>query len=89
MAYYESLGSIVSIAVILPMLDILAVALRFVSRKRQRIPFEADDWLALAATVFGRLSRACVSPNYLKVLVVGLGITLVYGKSRLCNSTIL
>lgn len=58
MVYYASVGSIVTVAVALPLLDTLAVILRFLARKKQRVLLQADDWLALAALVIQTSSCA-------------------------------
>ena len=51
MYYYQSQASILSVAIALPLLDTLAVLLRFCVRRKQRQPLLADDWLTLPALV--------------------------------------
>lgn len=49
--YYMSPGHVIAAAVALSVVDIVAVALRFWTRKIQRQPPKADDWLMIPATV--------------------------------------
>ena len=49
--YYEKPGFNVAAAVVLPMVDIIAVALRFFTRRKQRLPIGIDDWLTIPALV--------------------------------------
>ena len=51
MYYYQSRPSILSVVVALPVLNIVAVALRIYVRKKQRQSLLADDWLTLPALV--------------------------------------
>ena len=62
-AYYQTPGHVLAVAILLPILDIVAVALRFYARRKRRLPLGPDDWLTLPATV----------------LVIGAGATLVTG----------
>ena len=50
-AYYQTPGHIIAMATVLPVLDILAVALRFYTRRKQRLPLKADDWLLIPAVL--------------------------------------
>ena len=51
MYYYQSQASILSVAIALPLLDTIAVLLRFCVRRRQRQSLLADDWLTVPALV--------------------------------------
>ena len=50
-AYYQSPGHVIAASTVLPVLDILAVSLRFYARRKQRLAFAIDDWLTLPALV--------------------------------------
>lgn len=52
MYYDDSKASVISTAIALPLVDTLAVLLRFHVRRKQRQPLLADDWLTLPALVF-------------------------------------
>lgn len=62
MLYYESPGSVLSIATVLPLVNILIVALRFSVRKDQRQPLLVDDWLTGPALVRGDCCRNSAQP---------------------------
>ena len=49
--YIRSPATIIAIAVLLPVLDIIAVAMRFITRRVQRLQLQTDDWLTLPALV--------------------------------------
>ncbi|KAF2855811.1 hypothetical protein T440DRAFT_551145 [Plenodomus tracheiphilus IPT5] len=51
-AGYTSPGSLIAICVVLPVLSILAVALRFYTRKRSKSSLKLDDWILLPALSF-------------------------------------
>ena len=46
-----SVQSTLAIAIVLPLLDAIIVALRFYTRKSQNLPLQSDDWFTLAALV--------------------------------------
>ena len=48
---YIAPGEVWSLGIVLPIVATVIVALRFNARRRQRLPFGADDWLILAANV--------------------------------------
>ena len=50
-AYYQKAEHVIAAAVILPVLDLIAVGLRFYTRRKQRISPQADDWLTIPALV--------------------------------------
>ena len=49
--YYNSPSAILAVAIALPILDAIAVALRFYTRRLQRLPLLIDDWLTVPALV--------------------------------------
>ena len=51
MHYYQTPAAVVTLAVILPLIDVVAVGLRFYARRKQRLPLQADNWLTLPALV--------------------------------------
>ena len=51
MYYSQSQASLLSVAIALPLLDTLAVLLRFCVRRKQHQSLLADDWLTLPALV--------------------------------------
>ncbi|KAI0025165.1 plasma membrane protein Pth11-like protein [Xylariomycetidae sp. FL0641] len=67
--YYDTPGHVIAAAVALSVVDIAAVTLRFLTRKSQKQPLKADDWLMIPATLF-------------QLATVGIGICLVYGVSK-------
>ncbi|KAI1643734.1 uncharacterized protein F4817DRAFT_348821 [Daldinia loculata] len=64
--YYQTPGHVIAAGMVLSLVDILAVMLRFMMRKKERQPLKPDDWLLLPATL----------------LTTGVGICLVFGVSR-------
>ncbi|MCJ1405167.1 hypothetical protein MMC11_008393 [Xylographa trunciseda] len=61
--FYNSPAAVVTVGIILPVLDALAVALRFHTRRIQRLPLLTDDWLTIPALI----------------LSIGIGATLIAG----------
>lgn len=49
--YYETAGHAMAASVALPVVDIIAVALKFRIRRIQKQPWKADDWCLVPATV--------------------------------------
>ncbi|KAK2611831.1 hypothetical protein N8I77_005153 [Diaporthe amygdali] len=49
--YYETAAHVIAASVALPVVDILAVALKFKVRRIQKQPLKADDWSLVPATV--------------------------------------
>lgn len=49
--YYETAGHVIAASVALPVVDIIAVALKFRIRRIQKQPWKADDWCLVPATV--------------------------------------
>ncbi|KAI0157915.1 hypothetical protein GGR52DRAFT_576885 [Hypoxylon sp. FL1284] len=64
--YYMRAGHTVAVAIALIIVDIIAVGLRFWTRRVQRNPPRADDWLMIPATI----------------VTIGIGIDQLYGVSR-------
>ncbi|KAI0556236.1 plasma membrane protein Pth11-like protein [Xylaria curta] len=64
--YFETPGHVIAASIVVPVVDLLALAIRFHIRRRLRHGLKADDWLILLATV----------------LTLGMGITLIYGVAR-------
>ncbi|KAI1481085.1 hypothetical protein F4774DRAFT_56141 [Daldinia eschscholtzii] len=64
--YYQTPGHVIAAGMVLSLVDILAVMLRFMVRKKERQPLKPDDWLLLPATL----------------LTTGVGVCLVFGVSR-------
>lgn len=48
---YATPETIIAVSVIFPVLSIIAVALRFHTRRLQKTGFQIDDWLILPALV--------------------------------------
>ena len=46
------MSAALALAVTLPILDALAVALRFFTRRKQGVPLCVDDWLTVPALLF-------------------------------------
>ncbi|KAK4169820.1 plasma membrane protein Pth11-like protein [Cladorrhinum sp. PSN259] len=65
-AYYQTPGHVVAAGVVLSLVDITAVSLRVLARKKQKQAFRWDDWFIIPAMLF----------------TVGIGIILVYGVSQ-------
>ncbi|KAI0975161.1 plasma membrane protein Pth11-like protein [Xylaria arbuscula] len=61
--YFETPGHVIAASIVVPLLDLLALAIRFHIRRKLKHGLKADDWLILLATV----------------LTIGMGITLIYG----------
>lgn len=51
MYYYETPSHNIAAGIILPVVDIIAVGLRFWVRTKQKQALKADDWLLVPATV--------------------------------------
>ncbi|GAW17636.1 hypothetical protein ANO14919_070960 [Xylariales sp. No.14919] len=67
MRYYATEpGYVIAAAVLLPLLDIAAVALRFWARAKQKKAMKADDWLMVPATI----------------LVTAIGAAITFGVAR-------
>ncbi|KAI6086756.1 hypothetical protein F4821DRAFT_278438 [Hypoxylon rubiginosum] len=66
MYYYETPSHNIAAGIILPVVDIIAVGLRFWVRTKQKQALKADDWLLVPATI----------------MIVGIGILMVYGVSQ-------
>lgn len=49
--YYQKASWNLAAAIILPIVDIIAVALRLFARRKQKLNFELDDWLSIPALV--------------------------------------
>jgi len=49
--YYQTPGHVFAAGLALSILSVLAVSLRFWTRKKQSQPLKMDDWLMLPATV--------------------------------------
>ncbi|KAI7772972.1 hypothetical protein LA080_012725 [Diaporthe eres] len=64
--YYETPGHVIAAAVALSILDIVALFLRFYTRRTKNQGLKIDDWFLVPAAVF----------------TVGVGISMVYGVSR-------
>ncbi|KAI0518400.1 plasma membrane protein Pth11-like protein [Xylaria bambusicola] len=64
--YFETPGHVVAASIVVPVIDLLALTLRFHLRRKLKHGLKADDWLILLATV----------------LTLGMGITLIYGVAR-------
>ncbi|KAI1171479.1 hypothetical protein F4777DRAFT_53726 [Nemania sp. FL0916] len=64
--YFQTPGHVIAAGIGLSVLDILALGLRFVARRRQQQPLKADDWLLVPATL----------------LTLGIGISMVYAVSQ-------
>ncbi|XXH03066.1 hypothetical protein Hte_009456 [Hypoxylon texense] len=64
--YYQTPGHVIAAGIVLSIVDIVALVLRFWTRKKQHEPLKMDDWLIIPATL----------------LVVGIGVSMVYGVSR-------
>ncbi|KAI2614960.1 plasma membrane protein Pth11-like protein [Hypoxylon sp. NC1633] len=61
--YFQSPGPVIAAAVCLPVLDIAALLMRFLTRRKQKQALKADDWFLVPATL----------------ITLGLGVSLVYG----------
>ncbi|KAI1275617.1 plasma membrane protein Pth11-like protein [Xylaria sp. FL0933] len=61
--YFETPGHVIAASIVVPVVDLLALAIRFHIRRKLKHGLKADDWLILLATV----------------LTLGMGITLIYG----------
>lgn len=64
--YYETPGHVIAAAVALSILSVVALFLRFYTRRRWNQGLKIDDWLLVPAAVF----------------TVGVGVAMVYGVSR-------
>ncbi|KAI1502483.1 hypothetical protein F5X99DRAFT_427139 [Biscogniauxia marginata] len=64
--YYQTPGHVVAAGILLSLVAIIAVAVRFTTRTKEKQPLKADDWLLLPATM----------------LTAGVGSCLVYGVSQ-------
>jgi hypothetical protein len=51
--YYQKASWNLAAAIILPIIDVIAVALRLLARRKQRLKLQLDDWLAIPALVSG------------------------------------
>lgn len=49
--YYDTPSHVIAAGVVLPLMDIVAIALRFWMRIKQRQGLKTDDWLMIPATV--------------------------------------
>ncbi|RWA13013.1 hypothetical protein EKO27_g2081 [Xylaria grammica] len=67
MRYYATEpGYVIAAAILLPLLDITAVALRFWARAKQKKAMKADDWLMVPATI----------------LVTAIGVAIAFGVAK-------
>lgn len=89
--HYETAAHVIAASVALPVVDILAVALKFKVRRIQKQPLKADDWSLVPATVrrFSSLiltaQRVRTSTNVLllaQFLTSAIGIVLSYGATN-------
>ena len=48
---YITPNNFIVVSVLFPLLDIIVVALRFYTRRVQRVSLKSDDWLTFAALV--------------------------------------
>ncbi|KAI1752989.1 hypothetical protein F4782DRAFT_530103 [Xylaria castorea] len=64
--YITEPGYVIAAAILLSLLDIIAVALRFWARTKYREAIKADDWLMLPATI----------------IVTAIGISVTYGVAK-------
>lgn len=81
--YVTRPGFFVSAAMLLPLLDVIAVVLRFRARTKQREALKLDDWLMIPATVCCPFRVLLL--HYLirvQILVMAIGITTTYGVSK-------
>lgn len=49
--YYQTPGHVIAAGIVLSIVDIVALVLRFWTRKKQHEPLKMDDWLIIPATV--------------------------------------
>lgn len=49
--YFETPGHVIAASIVVPVIDILALAIRFHLRRKLKHGLKADDWLILLATV--------------------------------------
>ncbi|KAI1379043.1 hypothetical protein F4677DRAFT_410388 [Hypoxylon crocopeplum] len=64
--YFQSPGPVIAAGIVLPVIDIIAVLLRFWTRRKQKQALKTDDWLLIPATL----------------ITLGIGISLVYGVAK-------
>lgn len=86
--YYETAEHVIAASIALPIVDILAVALKFRVRRIQKQPWKADDWCLVPATV-RRFSCLIASSHCLKtatdsltlpkLLTLAIGVVVSYG----------
>ena len=82
-------GQVIAAAVVLPTLGIVAVLLRFRVRHVQKTGIGLDDWLILPAMVSDpfEMLRPCQSNiTTSQLLVIGLGVSLLYGRLAFSDS---
>jgi hypothetical protein len=75
-------GAVLTVAILLPLLDTIAVGLRFLARKRQGHSIQTDDWLtipALVSTLFHQLGCLGTADIAFQVLIWGLATILIVG----------
>ena len=74
--------TIVVVSAILPLFAVLAVVLRFSSRRMKNMKFQVDDYLMIPAVVWLILASPCHTSSpltYLQLLTVGVGINNIVG----------
>ncbi|KAL8894163.1 MAG: hypothetical protein Q9192_004559 [Flavoplaca navasiana] len=71
---WNTKGEVIAAAAILPFLGIVLVALRFYNRIKHKTGVGADDWLIVPAATNSSVSA--------KVIVLGMGVTLLVGVGR-------
>lgn len=49
--YFETPGHVIAASIVVPVIDVLALAIRFHLRRRLKHGLKADDWLIFLATV--------------------------------------
>ncbi|KAI0401687.1 hypothetical protein F4802DRAFT_579425 [Xylaria palmicola] len=64
--YVTEPGYVIAAAILIPLLDIVAVSLRFWARTKQREKLKADDWLMIPSII----------------LVTAIGISITYGVAK-------
>ena len=76
---------ILGVSIALPIISILAVLLRFESRRIKRVPLGADDWTILAALVShstSLLSSMLADTEAAQLLTIGVTLAVLLGESR-------
>jgi hypothetical protein len=85
--YYQLASWNLAAAIVLPILDVVAVFLRLYTRRKQGQPLKVDDWLTIPALVRfpirfkRRILGAWLMDYCMQTLVIGAGITMIIGSS--------